>query len=321
MTTDALAIDALSIRPSPIALLRRTEAGIRFDHAISSGRLHRIRSGVYVDAAEWERTPPWDRDVARIHAFALKSPGTVFVLESAAALYTLPVLGKPRHLHARAATASGARLTRDVQWHHTSDEPDVTEAPGIAATSPIDTIVDLARTRHPAIARAAADALIRKTRINVATLLSANDARISGRGRSAARWPLSTATGRVETPLESVSLCVIEWLGFEPPELQVEFALPDGSIARADCYWPSVDVIGEADGREKYSLDGSIPEDRMWSEKRREDALRRQARGVARWTWDDLRHPETMRQILRTAGVPEVAPTRSELLRTLRPLI
>lgn len=309
--------DTMSIQPPPIALLRRADAGTRFDHAVRSGRLHRIRSGVYVDVHEWEQLPPWSRYLARVHAFASKSPHTVFMHESAAALWGLPVLGQQRRIHARANRSGGARRVGDIQWHHTFDEPDVEVAPGIAATSPIDTIVDLARSRHPVVARAAADALLRELGARPDTLLATNDARTSARGRSAARWPLETASPRAETALESVSLCVIEWLGFERPELQVEFAIGQGIIARADCYWRSADVIGEADGRAKYSMNGGIPEERMWSEKRREDALRRQVRGVARWTWREVRHPEALRDILRGAGIPEVRAPRRDLLRTL----
>jgi len=309
--------DAMSIQPPPVALLRRAEAGTRFDHAVRSGRLHRIRSGVYVDSRDWEELPPWSRYLARIHAFASKSPHTVFMHESAAALWGLPTLGKQHRIHARASRPGAARRMNDVQWHHTNDEPDVAVAPGIVATSPIDTVVDLARSRHPVVARAAADALLRELGTGPDALLATNDARISARGRSAARWPLETASSLVETALESVSLCVIEWLGFERPELQVEFEIGPGDIARADFYWRSVDVIGEADGRAKYSMNGGLPEQQMWSEKRREDSLRRQGRGVARWTWEEARRPDVLRDVLRHSGVPEVRAPRHDLLRTL----
>lgn len=314
-------LSTLTIQPPPIALTRRAESGIRFDHAVRAGRLHRVRSGVYVDADEWEELPPWSRYLARIHSFAMKSPQTVFMHESAAALWGLPTLGRPYHLHARAKRSGGARRTGDIQWHHTSDDPEVVVRPGIALTSPFDTVVDLARTRHPVIARAAADALLRELHMSADALLATNDARVSPRGRAAARWPLATATQLAETALESASLCVIEWLGFERPELQVEFEIGAGSIVRSDCYWRSVDVIGEADGRGKYSLNGSTPEQRVWSEKRREDALRRRVRGLARWTWDDVRQPEKLQTILRIAGVPEVRAARRDLLRTLPALL
>lgn len=310
-------LSTLAIQPPPIALIRRAESGTRFDHAVRAGRLHRIRSGVYVDTDGWEALPPWSRYLARIHAFAMKSPHTVFMHESAAALWGLPTLGMPYHLHARAKRSGGSRRTGDIQWHHTSDEPDVVVEPGIAATSPSDTIVDLARTHHPVIARAAADALARRSGMSPDVLLATNDERLSRRGRAAARWPLATATPLAETALESASLCVIEWLGFERPELQVEFEIGGGSIVRSDCYWRSADVIGEADGRAKYSLNGAGPEQQVWAEKRREDALRRQVRGIARWAWDDVRRPEKLRDILRTAGVAEVRPARRDLLRTL----
>ena len=77
-----------------------------------------------------------------------------------------------------------------------------------------------------------------------------------------------------ETVLESVSRAAIEWLGFEEPELQVEFRT-DGFTDRVDMWWTEGRVVGEADGDLKY--DGSLepPTTAIAKEKDRDRRLRR----------------------------------------------
>ena len=61
-------------------------------------------------------------------------------------------------------------------------------------------------------------------------------------------------------------------------------------IGRVDFWWPDLGLVGEFDGRMKYRLDGVEDgrplEDRLWTEKTREDRLRAAGARVARWTWD-----------------------------------
>ncbi|MGO1848288.1 hypothetical protein [Microbacterium sp.] len=294
---------------------------MRFDHAVRRGELRRVRSGVYVPSHDWEQLPPWDRYLVRVHAFALKAPYAVLTHESAAALWGLPLLGAQPHIHAIAPRSGDARLVGDVQWHHLKDEPDVVTTPGAALTPPVDTVVNLARSRHPAVARVAADALLRLGDCSSDLLLDANESRQSKRGRAAARWPLTTTTPLPESPLETLSIVEIEWLGFEAPELQVSVGGMDGNEYRVDCFWRRADIIGEADGRSKYTLDGQLPERAVWLEKRREDVLRRSASGFTRWIWEDVGRPTRLQAILRAVGVPEVRVPRWEPLRTLAAIL
>ncbi len=64
-----------------------------------SGRYIRVRAGVYAPRAEWDRLKPWERYLARVHAYALVNPDAVFSHESAAALLGLPLFGEPRDIH------------------------------------------------------------------------------------------------------------------------------------------------------------------------------------------------------------------------------
>lgn len=128
--------------------------------------------------------------------------------------------------------------------------------------------------------------------------------------RRARRWQQlhAFADPRAESVGESVSRVLIAELGFAPPELQIEFRLPDGRLARADFYWPEAGLVGEFDGEVKYSraqdLTGLDPADAVIAEKRREDGLRALGHGVARWGWAELREPRALRSILHQAGAP-----------------
>ncbi|WP_205529105.1 hypothetical protein [Microbacterium halotolerans] len=198
---------------------------------------------------------------------------------------------------------------------------EVVTTPGATVTAPADTVVNLARCRHPAVARVAADALLRIGDCSPDLLMHTNEARHSKRGRAAARWPLSTATPVPESAFETLSLLAIEWLGFEVPELQVSIRGADGTDYRVDCFWRSSGIVGEADGRSKYVMNEQPPEHAVWEEKLREDALRRNVAGFARWTWHALRYPAKLQEILRAAGVPEVRAPQWELLRTLAAIL
>jgi hypothetical protein len=84
--------------PSPVALrlAGRTPAGKPLHRDTSLTRVH---SRVYAKKAEWDALAPWDRYLARVHAVRLIRPGSVFCLESSAALLGLPIFGEPRYVH------------------------------------------------------------------------------------------------------------------------------------------------------------------------------------------------------------------------------
>ncbi|PRZ18111.1 hypothetical protein [Nesterenkonia sandarakina] len=127
--------------------------------------------------------------------------------------------------------------------------------------------------------------------------------------RRLGRWRacLELADARSESAGESLSRVRMLDLGFEPPQLQVSFDL-GGTVARVDFYWPGVGVVGEFDGKLKYTrgsgLSGASAEDVVWEEKLREDALRARGLKVVRWVWDDLQRPGALAARLHTAGVP-----------------
>ena len=77
--------------------------------------------------------------------------------------------------------------------------------------------------------------------------------------------------------------------------MQHEIRTPDGRfIGRVDFWWRHAGVIGECDGRLKYTDRADL-----YAEKRREDALRELGLTVVRWGWQDLRGEALARRLRR----------------------
>lgn len=273
-----------------------------------------LRRGVYVDAAEWARLAPWERYLARVHALALVRPASVFARESAAALLGLPVFGEPPRIHVHEPGWNVSAAFGDVVVHTSSDDRQIEEAGGIQLLSLRETVVDLARSLPPAFGLAAADAAL-TLGMDSADLSDRNEERCDGRGRRRAEWVLRNADPRAESVGESVSRAVMGWLGFAAPVLQKEF-VAEGHRDRADFWWPDVRVVGESDGWSKYGT--SDPSEALRAEKQREDRIRRQVAGFARWEWRDVMDAARLSRILRSAGVPIVRRADHAMLGTLR---
>ncbi|GAA3054887.1 hypothetical protein GCM10010467_24820 [Actinocorallia glomerata] len=125
------------------------------------------------------------------------------------------------------------------------------------------------------------------------------------------RWSetLEFADADAESPGESAARALIHELGFEVPQLQRRYTLPNGRGARVDFAWDR--VVAEFDGMVKYQgareLSGMSPEAAVAAEKEREDGLRALGLIVVRIVWADLLRPERLYQKLLRAGVPRQA--------------
>ncbi|KDA06556.1 hypothetical protein DC31_09160 [Microbacterium sp. CH12i] len=309
----------MQIVPSPLPfILSRDEGVSHTERGWRSGALKRLARGVYVETARWDALPPWEKQLVRVHAALATDPRRVICGESSATLLGVLIAYPSRPVHVLVSEGT-AREYRGIRTHVSVDTREIIVIDGIRLTSPAVTAVDIARSRPPAEALAYADALLR---IDVAacpaSLLALNESLGSGRGRRQARWALERATGTPESVLESASLAVIEWLGYERPILQQEFFF-EGHLDRADFYWPNADIIGESDGDVKYSSDLGDPTRAIVDEKRRENRLRRNTAGLARWGWTELYEIEPADAALRAAGLRPVRPRDTMRLTGLRP--
>lgn len=304
---------------SPVPLIVSTEMrmlGLR----AASPRLRRVRSGVHARRDLYDALRPWQRYAARVHAFARTHPGAVLCLESAAVLHGLPHFGETALIHVLADAGEKSRRFGDVAVHSSMDPRGVTSIAGIHCTDLLDTAVDLTRVLSPARGLAVADAAISPFQGGDVQRSTADETlcgQMNSRGRARARWAWTNADERSESPGESVSRAVIAWSGFETPQLQSEFGY-EGANDRADFFFPSCRVIGEADGWGKYDLDDpDAAAQRLSYEKRREDRLRRNGHPIARWDLSDAWRVAPLRAALVAASVPLVRPPQEGMLASL----
>lgn len=309
-----------SFTAAPLALMTNAEArmlGVR----LAAARWHRVRRGVYADRSAYSTLKPWSRYAARVHAFLRAHPDAVLCLESAAVIHGLPLFNETRDIHVLGGSGEKPRRFGDV-WVHTSENPRTIERiDGVHVTSLLDTAVDLTRVLPPAKALAVADSAVSAAQggsLEVLEALDLLDAQSNRRGMNRARWAWGRATRLSESPAESVSRAVIEWCGFEVPELQKVFGY-EGIDDRVDFYFPSCRAIGEADGWQKYTLgDPATAATKLVAEKRREDRLRRHRHPFARWDLADAWKVDPMCTALKAAGVPLARLAQPAMLRTLQ---
>lgn len=310
----------MQILPSPLPLVLSRNQGISHtERGWRSGALTRLARGVYVETEPWRVLPPWEKYLVQVHAVIAIDPRRVICHESAAALLGVLIAYPGRPVHVLAGEGS-SREYRGVRTHVFVEGRDTIIVDGIRLTSPSATAVDIARTRPPAEALAYADALLRIDSTIIPESLGAlNEALVSGRGRRQACWALERATGIPESVLESASVAVVEWLGYEAPTLQQEFCF-EGQLDRCDFYWKDADVIGEADGDTKYSAESGDPTAVIIKEKGRENRLRRNTAGLVRWGWRELHEIDPVDAALRSAGLQPVRPRDTMRLANFSPL-
>lgn len=321
-TIGAKAQTAGRVAPSPVELhlSRDTAFG---GPSIRSRQLYvRVRPGVYAPRAAWETLAPWERYLARVHAYALVAPGAIFAYESAAALRGLPLFGEPRDIHVFAPGREASRRFGDVCVHTGVDGRIIERIRGFALTSAADTAVDLMRVLPPLLGLAVGDAVMSPARGGVVqreALIELIASQEHRRGRARLALLLPMLDGAAESPGESVSRGVIVWSGFEPPVLQLVFRL-EGFEDRADFAWPSIRGAGESDGYGKYL--GETREEtveRVMAEKKREERIRRQCDVFDRWDMAESMAITPLVARLDRMGVPRVAPPRAGLLSSANP--
>ncbi|HZU92877.1 MAG TPA: hypothetical protein VFF85_04570 [Microbacterium sp.] len=305
---------------APVPLVTTAEARM-LGISLAPQRWHRVRRGVYAERAAYKVLKPWSRYAARVHAFVRTHPDAVLCLESAAVIHGLPLFNETRDIHVLGDAGDKPRRFGDV-WVHTSEDPRTVErVDGVHVTSLLDTAVDLTRVMSPAKALAVADSAVSTAQggsLEILDALDLLDAQSNRRGVNRARWAWSRANGLSESPSESVSRAVIEWSGFEAPDLQKVFRY-EGHEDRADFHFPSCRAIGEADGWQKYALgDPAKAAAKLADEKRREDRLRRNRHPFARWDLADAWKVDPLCASLHAAGVPLTRLAQPAMLGSLR---
>ncbi len=328
-TLDGMSIDPLrdheAIQLSrSYSLVGADGRSLRREHA--AGTVTRLRRGVYASSELWQGLDDHRRYLMRMRAAADTRRGdAVFGFESAAAVWGLPIIGRwPESVHV--FTADGRRRTsrNGVVWHASAlAEEDVVELNGVLVTSLLRTLLDLARSSSFISAVTTLDAGLRmgspgSSTVDAERFRDQLHDRLAecgtGRGTSRARRAIGFASPIPDSPGESASRVTMHLCGFPTPVLQFPVVDRNGTVWHADFAWPRFRLLGEFDGHVKYTrtafTHGKPIEEIVWAEKQREDLMRGQGYGMARWLWNDALRAPLLASTLREAGLPALKRAR-----------
>lgn len=260
---------------------------------VADGELIRLCRGLYVlPTHRPERTE--DRHLQLAHGGRLLMPDAVFSHWTALLAHDVPVLRVPKTVRLRRPVHRQIRRSCFV-IDPLRGEP--VASPHGPTTAVADAVLDQARLRGVEAGLVSADAALHAGLVSQEDL-AARARRVKGSGSRLVRRTAELADGAIESVGESRLryVCIVGGIAVVP---QVTIRNREGEfVARVDFLVKDSTVILEFDGRVKY-VDGA--RGTLWSEKQREDALRRLGYTVVRVTWDDLATPQVVLARIREA--------------------
>jgi len=251
-------------------------------------RLVRIRHGAYDSVREANARFAHRQLIDG--TWPLLGAGAVLSHASAAALHGLPVWASSltRVSTVRQSGGHGGRRTHLHVRLMPLPDADVCEIDGMRVTSLERTAVDVARLLPFDRAVAVMDAALRLSadKEKMGELIASGARR---KGNSTAVAAYAFADPRSESVGESFSRVRMFEVGLPSPTLQFDVHDREGVwVARSDFGWLQQGVVGEFDGRVKYTGTPDEVAKAVMAEKRREQAIRDAGWWVVRWTWQDL---------------------------------
>jgi len=278
---------------------------------VRRGDLVRLRHGIYAPREIMEAASPVERHRIDISAAILGAREPVWAFgPSAALLSEMPLpFAVPERVSLGRVSGADERALRQPSRHRLA-LPDAH-----VTTGPIDPSATILLRGVPTVppALAALSTAVRLTSSRWQTALL--DAAL-WRGATAEQiashieeWrhlghrtevieALRRARPGAQTVLETFSRLRFIEGGLPEPILQHPFYDEEGLIGYVDMWWPTLNVIGEADGLVKYRTRSDLI-----TEKRREDRLRAKGPGLVRWTFEDVEeHPDRVIAAIRRAS-------------------
>lgn len=260
----------------------------QIETCVRMGRWIVLRVGVYVDVSA---VTPDDLALRARAALLRLGPTAAASHQTAARLQSIALLGprvadvdvtRPAAPGQTPAQLPGVRALRSgLPANH------VTVLGGIRQTIAARTVFDVARTSSFRAGVVTADSALHSGLTTVEELLTVAAACPRWPGRRRALEVIEFAEPLSESALESVSRVAFRDFGLPIPRPQVVIGDVEGPIGRVDFLWDEFGVVGEADGRVKYS-DEDEDDATLWVEKLRQERLEDAGFIVVRWTWKQL---------------------------------
>ncbi|NUO33819.1 MAG: hypothetical protein HOQ27_01920 [Dermatophilaceae bacterium] len=273
--------------------------------ALRRRELVRVRRGAYVLAKVWDSASPDERFRLGCLAVVRSRPGDALSHHAALAVLGLPLWDHdPRRIDLVSDTVQGVR--RGSVWLHPDDGVAVVPVEQVQCVSPARAIVRTATAMGRVCAVVAGDAALRSGLVTEGQLTEEAAALSPHQGRGRALDAVLLMDGRSESVGESRTRLALRDLGYAA-ESQVVLRDADGRfVARVDLMVEG--VVIEFDGQVKYARTRDAedavasPEQVVWLEKRREDAIRRLGHPVERVIWSELSRPGLLGARVRRAA-------------------
>lgn len=217
--------------------------------------------GLYAVRDRWDSASPWERHRWMIHAAVRRFPDAIVSHTSQAVLLGLPHPSYPPK-QVSMTVLDDVRTTRGSAWccfHRGSTPPEhIVIRDGLPGFIASRTVLDGARELHPRDALAMMDGALRQGLTSLDELFEMRRHQRRWPGIASSNEPLLLADPRRESWLESASAWSMSSWGMPRSIPQVNIFTPEGElVGRADDLWPELGIVGEADGVDKYLLDGT----------------------------------------------------------------
>ena len=291
--------------------------GLRRD--AERGILIRLRRGAFVTRGVWDDADSRERHGLRARAvLAVTTRPTALAGVSAAAVWGMPIDEDwPFDVTILDEWRGGGRSEPGVRKTAAGFRTASTQVvDGISVTSIERTALDVARTHSFAKAIGSMDWVLWRKRPGAPNKTALVDElhRLNPRfGMHHLQRSVAFSTSLSDSFGESKARAIIQLLGFDAPELQVEFVDAHGKIV-PDFFWRSVRKAAEFDGKAKYTRTEYTlgdPGKVVWREKKREDRLRAIEVGVTRILTVHTEAPARLERMLLDAGIPRGGVTSS----------
>lgn len=296
--------------------------------ATCTGLLKRLRHGVYTLASEHLKRTREQHHVVLARSVADKlGPAVAISHQSACAVHGLAMYGHPLDkVHVTRLDGSAGRTEHGIVHHVgqviASDEVELVD--GILVVRPARAAFEASTVGSVESAIVVMDSALHQKLVAAPELIDLTVRMFNWQGARTARYALSLADGRSASPGESRSRYLFRREGLPTPELQVAVRDARGHvIGYSDFGWLEHHHLGEFDGRVKYgglADDTRSPQQIVFDEKNREDAMRSQLLGMSRWTWADLDPERAHRTAQRIASEIERSHTLYARGRVVIPL-
>lgn len=292
------------IRPSRAYITRAQFLGNGYNDrdlraAVRTGLLTRLRHGIYVFTAEHAKLTPEQKHVVLAQSVADRlGPAVAISHQSACAIHGFAMYGHDlSKVHVTRLDGSAGRTEHGIV-HHVGQivtDDDVELVDGMLVVKPARAVFEASSVGKVESGIVVMDSALHLGAVTREQLIETIDRRADWQGARGARYALSLADERSESPGESRSRFLFRREGLPIPELQVPVYDDAGRlIGFSDFGWLEYHHLGEFDGLRKY---GGIPDDPrtpqqiVIAEKNREDRMRSQGFGMSRWIWVEINPP------------------------------